>query len=111
MLFDFAGLDCCSRPLRQHGTLCIQGSVHTYCIYFFETQPENHALEDTLRRHCTENLNQIVPEIKLRGLVPNSYIHVNVRNFYIPRICLPILLQQNTESGPILEIYKSLTDT
>jgi hypothetical protein len=100
MLFDVAGLDCCSRPVRQHGTLCIQGSVHTHCIYFFEIQPESQVLEDTLQRHCTENLNQIVPEIKLRGLVPNFYIHVSVRNFYIPRICLPILMQQNRWTDP-----------
>jgi hypothetical protein len=100
MLFDVAGLDCCSRPLRQHGTLCIQGSVHTHWIYFFEKQPESQVLEDTLYRHCSENLNQIVPEIKLRGLVHNSYIHVYMKNFYIPRICLLILLQQNGWTDP-----------
>jgi hypothetical protein len=100
MLFDVAGLDCCSRPLRQHGTLCIQGSVHTQCIYFFGIQPESQVLEDTLQRHCTENFNQIVLEMKLRILIHNSYIHVYVRNFYIPRICLLILLQQNRWTDP-----------
>ncbi len=29
----------------------------------------------TLERHCTENLKQIFPEIKLCGLFPSSYIH------------------------------------
>ncbi len=48
--------------------------------------------------------------MKLRGLVLNSYIHVSVSNFYIPKIGLPILLQENI-GGPIVGIYKSLTDT
>jgi hypothetical protein len=26
--------------------------------------------------HCTENSKQIFPEMKLRGFVPNFYIHV-----------------------------------
>jgi hypothetical protein len=33
---------------------------------------------DTLQRHYTENSKQIFPERKLRGLFPNSYIHVSV---------------------------------
>jgi hypothetical protein len=31
-----------------------------------------------LQRHKTENLKQIFPEMKLRGLSPNSYIYVSV---------------------------------
>jgi hypothetical protein len=31
-----------------------------------------------LQRHCIENLKQIFLEMELRGLVPNSYIHVCV---------------------------------
>jgi hypothetical protein len=49
--------------------------------------------------------------MKLRGLTHNSYFYVSVSDFYIPRIGLPILLQQNTVGGSILGIYKSLTDT
>ncbi len=30
--------------------------------------------------HCTENHIYVFPEMKLRGLVPNSYIHVSVSN-------------------------------
>jgi hypothetical protein len=45
-------------------------------------------LKDSLQRHCTEYLKQIIPEMKLRDLVPNSYI-----------------------GGPMMGIYKSLTDT
>ncbi len=49
--------------------------------------------------------------MKLRGLVPNSYIHVSVRDLYIPTIAPPILLQQNrwTDHGNVY--CKSLTDT
>jgi hypothetical protein len=48
--------------------------------------------------------------MKLRGLSPNSYIHVSVSDLYIPTIGLPIVMQENL-GGPIVEIYKSLTDT
>jgi hypothetical protein len=60
----------------------------------------------TLQRDYTENSKQIFPEMKLRGLSPNSYIHVSVSDLYIPRIDLPILLQENRWT-----IYKVLTDT
>jgi hypothetical protein len=33
--------------------------------------------------------------MKLRGMVPNSFIHVSVSDLYIPTIGLPILLQEN----------------
>jgi hypothetical protein len=33
---------------------------------------------NALQRHCTKNLKQIFPEMKLRGQVPNSYILVSV---------------------------------
>jgi hypothetical protein len=42
-----------------------------------------------LQRHCTENWKQIFPEMKLRGLVPNSYIHVSLSHLYIPTIGQP----------------------
>jgi hypothetical protein len=32
--------------------------------------------------HCTENSKHIFPERKLRGLVPNVYIHVSVSNLF-----------------------------
>jgi hypothetical protein len=47
-----------------------------------------------VHRHRTENLKQIFPEMKLWGLVPNSYIHVSVSDLYIPIIGMPILMQQ-----------------
>ncbi len=42
--------------------------------------------QHTLQMHCTENLKQAFPELKLRGLVPNLYIHVSVSDLYIPTI-------------------------
>ncbi len=49
----------------------------------------------TMQRQYTENSKQIFPEMKLRGLVPNSYIHVSVRDLYIHTIGLSIVLQEN----------------
>jgi hypothetical protein len=46
--------------------------------------------------------------MKLRGLVPNFHIHVSVSDLYIRTIGTPILLQKI--GGPIVIIYKSLTD-
>jgi hypothetical protein len=43
----------------------------------------------------------VFPEMKLRGLVPNSYIHVSVTNLYIPMFGPPNLLQQNRQVGNI----------
>jgi hypothetical protein len=45
----------------------------------------------------------------LHGHSFNFHIHVSVSDLYIPTIVLPILLQEIC--GPILGIYKSLTDT
>ncbi len=59
--------------------------------------------------HCTENRIYIFPKKELRGLSPNSYIHVSVGGLYIPWIGPHIWLWQNRQT--ILEIYKSLTDT
>ena len=53
-----------------------------------------------INKHRTERLIYVVPEMKLRGLVPNYYIHVSVRDLNIPRIGLPIWLQQNRQTYP-----------
>jgi hypothetical protein len=50
--------------------------------------------------HFTENPTNVFPEMKLRGLVPNFYIHVSVNNLYISKICLPIWLQQIRQTDP-----------
>jgi hypothetical protein len=53
--------------------------------------------------HCKEDPNYEFPEIKLRGLSPNFYIHISVSDLYIPTIGPSIFLQQNkqTERGNI----------
>ncbi len=63
----------------------------------------------TLQRNNNERLKQVFPEKKWLGHSPNFHIHESVGDLYIPMIDLPILLQEIC--GPILEIYKSLTDT
>ncbi len=61
-----------------------------------------------LQRNSTENLKQIFPEKELLGHSP--YFHIlSVSDLYIPMIDLPIILKEIC--GPILGIYKSLTDT
>ncbi len=48
-----------------------------------------------LQRQYTENSKHIFPEMKLRGLSPDSYIYVSVSDLYISTIVSPILLQEN----------------
>jgi hypothetical protein len=50
--------------------------------------------------HCTEKPIYVFLEMKLRGLVPNSCIYVSVSDLCIPRIGLPIRLQQNRQTIP-----------
>jgi hypothetical protein len=50
--------------------------------------------------YCIENPIHVFPEMKLCGLVPNSYIHVSVSYLYIPKIGLSIWLQQNRQTDP-----------
>jgi hypothetical protein len=51
----------------------------------------------------------LFPKQNFNALSTSSYTHVSVRDLYISRIGLPILLQEIC--GPILGKYKSLTDT
>jgi hypothetical protein len=66
-------------------------------------------LHYTLQRQNAENLKQIFPEKEYWGLSPNFHIHVSVSKSYIPTTGLPFLLEDIC--GPILGIYKSLTNT
>jgi hypothetical protein len=58
----------------------------------------------------------VFPEMKLlfpkenyNVLSPSSYTYISVRDLYISKIGLPILLREIC--GPILGLYKLLTDT
>jgi hypothetical protein len=55
---------------------------------------------EIIRPHCTENPIYVLPEMRLLVVVPNFYIHVSECDLYIPRISLPIWLQQNRQTDP-----------
>ncbi len=63
--------------------------------------------------HCKEAIpkirNKYSQTRNCKASVPNFHIHVFVSDLFIPTIDLPFLLQKIY--GPILEIYKSPTDT
>jgi hypothetical protein len=62
--------------------------------------------------HCKEPIpysKQVFPEKELRGYSPNFHIHLSVSDLYIPMIDLPFCCRKYV-CGPILGIYKSLTD-
>ncbi len=52
---------------------------------------------DTLQRHKYQKFETNIPRKELRGLSPNTYIHVSVSYCYIPTIGLPILLQKKVD--------------
>ncbi len=54
---------------------------------------------------------KIFPEKEYRGLSPNFQIHASVSDLYIPTIGLPLPILLEEICGPILGLYKSLTDT
>jgi hypothetical protein len=62
----------------------------------------------TAKKKCRK-LEGNIPEKEYRGLSPNFHIDVSVSELYIPTMKLPFLLEEIC--GPILGIYKSLTDT
>jgi hypothetical protein len=51
---------------------------------------------------CTAKIRNsiyVIPERKLRGLIPNFYIHIYVSDLYVnPTIGPPIFLQQNRQT-------------
>jgi hypothetical protein len=57
-------------------------------------------IETALQRHNTENSKQILPEKEFHGLSPNFRIHLSVSDLFIPKIGLPILLQENRWAVP-----------
>jgi hypothetical protein len=59
-------------------------------------------LYPTLQKHNTKNSKQIFPEKELRGHSLNFHILVSVGDLYIPTIDLPILLQENMWTYPLV---------
>jgi hypothetical protein len=63
----------------------------------------------SLQMHWTGKIGQMFPEMKLRGLILNFFIHVSVDDLHIPAIGPQT--QYSKIGRPIVAIYKSLTDT
>jgi hypothetical protein len=87
-----------------------------YCIFFSNIWlllSENNKIEISYLNYPHTAKNQyrkLEINIPRKGIArPNFHIHVSVSDLYIPKIDLPILLQEIC--GPILGIYKSLTET
>jgi hypothetical protein len=51
---------------------------------------------DTLQMHCPENSKQMFPEMKLRALVPNFYIHLPISDLYT--IIFPRLVRKRNKA-------------
>jgi hypothetical protein len=106
-------------PSEQWPSLAFEGKGEVKFVDFYSTN-NNPTLVGLSSRysdirgfliiiHCIENLIYVFPEMKLRSLIPISYIHVSVSDLYIHRIALHIWLLNNRQTDP--GIYKSLTDT
>ncbi len=83
--------------------------MHNHMPYTNRSATQEKYKDYTLQRIHTENWKQIFPEKEFRGHSPNFHIHVSVNDLYIPTIGLPVLMKEIC--GPILKIYKSLTQT
>jgi hypothetical protein len=93
------------------GLLCTQGKLAP----LLHNSPASTSLQASielraaLQRQNAQISKQIFPEKEYRGLSPNFHIHASVSDLYIPKIGLPILLEEICRR--ILGLYKSLTDT
>jgi hypothetical protein len=66
------------RSCRDWEKKCREGS-RQYCIAIHIRQkPKVRFQLNTQQRHCTNNLKQIFPEMKLCNLIPNFYNHLSV---------------------------------
>jgi hypothetical protein len=96
--------------LSDNGCLCTGGVYpqleYTASLLFAAEKP---MCAGTLQRTDNENSKQIFPKEELRGQSPNFHLHVSVSDLHIPTSDLPILLPEIF--GPILGIYKLLTNT
>ncbi len=94
----------CVQTAPCHAPYLYYRNVHRTRISAVPVVKDNFTLKQGLTKvltteqlltHCKENLKQIFPEMKLRGPVPNSFIHVSVSDLYFPTIGLPSLLHEN----------------
>ncbi len=54
---------------------------------------------DKAKPHALQIRSDLLPEMKLRGLVRNNHIHVSLIDLYIPTIDPHILLQRNRRTN------------
>jgi hypothetical protein len=66
-------------------------------IYFLKQICYDYNL---FRAHCTENPIEVFPDIKLHSCICERFL------YYIPRISLPIWLQQNKQTNPYTWLWK-----
>jgi hypothetical protein len=86
------------RELSEIGNICC--FVRANCVPDRGYKAVILGSSDVGGTYCTENPIYVFPEMKLRALIPNSYMHVSVSDLYIPRIGLPIWLQRNRQTDP-----------
>jgi hypothetical protein len=83
--------------------LCVRFCIQ-FVYIFFNKMPRWKVIHFTcfifflLVLHCKENPMSVLPEKKLRGLIPNLHVHVSVSNLYIPTIGPSIFLQKNRQT-------------
>jgi hypothetical protein len=96
--------------LHTYCRMCIHTGLQDACIplgwthiirrlYSPQIHFEQQSLHEQFITDCTKNQDYVFPEMELRCLVPNPYIHVSVNDLYITRIGLPIWLQQNRQNN------------
>ncbi len=102
---------CAKNQFLPCSMFSLLGETIIFCLMLFISAKNHHKRNEglALQRENAENLKQIFPEKEYRGLGPNFHIHVSVSELHISTIGLPFLLEETC--GPILGIYKSLTDT
>ncbi len=85
----------------------MQESVQYFPSFLQDTSPvfifflEHPLIQAPL--HCKEDPIYLIPEMKLCGLIPISFIHVSVSELYIPTIGPPILCSKI--GGPMVVEY------
>ncbi len=63
--------------------------IFSTVLFLSQCMTVNKQISLWLMLHCTENPIYVFSEMKLCGIIPNSYIHVSVSDLYIPWIRLP----------------------
>jgi hypothetical protein len=70
---------------RNHGRQPLQVATAGSHTSFFLLFPD---LFTHVSLHCIEDLIYVFPEMKLRSLIPNFYIHVSLDHYIFPRSVL-----------------------